>query len=532
MQYGVANHCVATVVLLKSLAAQLCANLPGFAQQLSQQSAQALEALRDAKPKVSAIFDKLLGEPLKAMAAPAKPFVVILDALDELPHDALQPMLTLIAEQFSQLPAFVRLFVTSREEERIKQALKRFKPHELRVDEARNKQDLRAYLASVARRFVKTEMSIGDIEAAVKAKWKDIDIAGKLGVLEEPLRMSKLTYDQVVEEIASEPGFKELCAIEEVRPSPVPQQNLGNERQGEPFDLLYEDAAEVRSCLPFFLCFVVASGVVWFNTAIFVYSYVQARQFLRDFISSEWQEDSIIQDKNGNVIARLSVPVEGKAKPWVDEAIEPGLKGKARALEKANNDYGGDVRQLRDLARQTLKNKRCLSMVQAIEAMREAGITFIGLKNKYRNPTPMGYRDINLNVGIPLKDGRVHIGEVQVNLQSMLQAKDKAHEYYEKVRSALPIICKDCGVKADDLEAFIMKLLQSSVPFLSSFPLASFITSLLLLLTPHSYRSFVSPSFSSIFTYLKFSTFSILISLFLCVFSLLLTITKRFAKCC
>ena len=229
MQYGVANHCVATVVLLKSLAAQLCANLPGFAQQLSQQSAEALEALRDAKPKVSAIFDKLLGEPLKAMAAPAKPFVVILDALDELPHDALQPMLTLIAEQFSQLPAFVRLFVTSREEERIKQALKRFKPHELRVDEARNKQDLRAYLASVARRFVKTEMSIGDIEAAVKAKWQ-IDIAGKLGALEEPLRMSKLTYDQVVEEIASEPGFKELCAIEEVRPSPAPSASKASPR--------------------------------------------------------------------------------------------------------------------------------------------------------------------------------------------------------------------------------------------------------------------------------------------------------------
>jgi len=199
-----------------------------------------------------------------------------------------------------------------------------------------------------------------------------------------------------------------------------------------------------------------------------MFSYVQARQFLRDFISSEWREDSIIQDMNGSIIARLSVPVEGKAKSWVDEAIEPGLKGKARALEKANNDYGGEVRQLRDLARMTLKNKRCLSMVQAIAAMREAGITFLGLKNKYRNPTPMGYRDINLNVGIPLKDGRVHIGEVQVNLQSMLQAKDKAHEYYEKVRSALPIICKDCGVKADDLEAFIMKLLQSSVLFLFS----------------------------------------------------------------
>ena len=81
--------------------------------------------------------------------------------------------------------------------------------------------------------------------------------------------MSKLTYDQVVEEIASEPGFKELCAIEEVRPSPVPQQDLGKGRQGEPFDLLYEDAAEVTQLHALFFLFlflVFARDVVWFSS--------------------------------------------------------------------------------------------------------------------------------------------------------------------------------------------------------------------------------------------------------------------------
>ena len=50
-----------------------------------------------------------------------------------------------------------------------------------------------------------------------------------------------------------------------------------------------------------------------------------------------------------------------------------------------------------------------------------------------------------------------------MNLERMMQAKDKAHEYYEKVREALPVICQSCGVKADELERFLVKLLQSSV---------------------------------------------------------------------
>ena len=106
-----------------------------------------------------AIFDMLLGEPLQAFSVTGQdPAVIIIDALDELPADAIVPVLKLISDHFSKLPPFVRLFITSREEERIKQALDRFKPHELRVDEARNRQDLLAYLAHVARDFVKTEM--------------------------------------------------------------------------------------------------------------------------------------------------------------------------------------------------------------------------------------------------------------------------------------------------------------------------------------------------------------------------------------
>ena len=93
------------------------------------------------------------------------------------------------------------------------------------------------------------------------------------------------------------------------------------------------------------------------------------------------------------------------------------------------------------------------------------GVEIVGVKNKFANPTPMGYRDLNLSVRVNLPDGRKHICEVQLNLVDMLKAKHDAHKDYEEVRSKLPAICMSAGggAKADDVEAFVMKLLQSSV---------------------------------------------------------------------
>ena len=47
-----------------------------------------------------------------------------------------------LAAQLSTLPKWLRLFVTSREEPQIKAALARFKPKELRADEAKNRADV------------------------------------------------------------------------------------------------------------------------------------------------------------------------------------------------------------------------------------------------------------------------------------------------------------------------------------------------------------------------------------------------------
>ena len=123
--------------LLRSLAAMLCARLPGYKEALGEVSAELLK-LTDPKELFAALFTA----PLQKVKDPKKPSLIILDALDELPKQGQKPLLSVIAAQLSTLPKWLRLFVTSREEPQIKVALARFKPKELRADEAKNRADV------------------------------------------------------------------------------------------------------------------------------------------------------------------------------------------------------------------------------------------------------------------------------------------------------------------------------------------------------------------------------------------------------
>ena len=82
------------------------------------------------------------------------------------------------------------------------------------------------------------------------------------------------------------------------------------------------------------------------------------------------------------------------------------------------------------------------------------GFEIVELKNKYQNPTPLGYRDINIRLSVTLpKSGRKHICEIQINHAKMIEAKAKAHVYYEEVRELLPEICRKAAEDAgSDIE--------------------------------------------------------------------------------
>ena len=73
-----------------------------------------------------------------------------------------------------------------------------------------------------------------------------------------------------------------------------------------------------------------------------------------------------------------------------------------------------------------------------------------------------GYCDINLGIRLLLPGGQEHICEVQLNLSSVLEAKHRAHKYYEVVRALLPKVCKDTGVDPGELEAFLVQRLSAS----------------------------------------------------------------------
>jgi ankyrin repeat protein/WD40 repeat protein len=145
-----------------------------------------------------------------------------------------------------------------------------------------------------------------------------------------------------------------------------------------------------------------------------------------------------------------------------DDVKDPGVKGRPRSLQKLANDYGGDARYLKDLSRATILCETPDELLDVLNRLTSVGLEIAQVKNKFASPTPMGYRDFNLNVRVPLDDGSTHIAEFQVNLNCVLAAKKIAHKQYEVIRAALPAMCMDTSVEAEALEAFISERLNSS----------------------------------------------------------------------
>ena len=145
-----------------------------------------------------------------------------------------------------------------------------------------------------------------------------------------------------------------------------------------------------------------------------------------------------------------------------DDVQSPGVKGRPRSLQKLANDYGGDARYLKDLSRATILCETPDELLDVLNRLTSVGLEIAQVKNKFASPTPMGYRDFNLNVCVPLDDGSTHIAEFQVNLNCVLAAKKIAHKQYEVIRAALPAMCMGTSVEAEALEAFISERLNSS----------------------------------------------------------------------
>jgi hypothetical protein len=120
-------------------------------------------------------------------------------------------------------------------------------------------------------------------------------------------------------------------------------------------------------------------------------------------------------------------------------------KGEKRAKEKVEADYGGDWSRLTDAVRATIAVDTFDEVGKVMDTLRASGMQLAKKpKDRFQKPTPVGYRDIMMNVKYP----NGHIGELQVHIKSMLKVKEIGHKMYEKVRD---IESKLAKTKMEDL---------------------------------------------------------------------------------
>jgi hypothetical protein len=152
-------------------------------------------------------------------------------------------------------------------------------------------------------------------------------------------------YGKAVAALKVVPGYGEVLAIPDNRPE-LKQAN-------DQFDVVYKQAEK-------------------------------ARRMLRNALADAW---SIDKEREQLGKTPFYYPVADQKRAWVDQAIDPGVKGDVRAKDKMKNDYDGHANMLKDLARITLVYESCERMATAVQELKKAGFSLVVTKNKYLSPT-------------------------------------------------------------------------------------------------------------------------------------------------
>lgn len=119
------------------------------------------------------------------------------------------------------------------------------------------------------------------------------------------------------------------------------------------------------------------------------------------------------------------------------EIAHPPIKGMKRLVEKMYSDeQGGDGQAQPDWAKDTVRATIIVGseaeVPRALAALKKA-MNVVRVKDRFERPLETGYSDVLINVELP--NGM--LGEVQINVPSMLVAKELGHLVYE-IRRALP----------------------------------------------------------------------------------------------
>lgn len=135
--------------------------------------------------------------------------------------------------------------------------------------------------------------------------------------------------------------------------------------------------------------------------------------------------------------AELGATLNDIAAALPSSQVEHGpIKGLDRALQKVVSNDTGNLQNLRDVVRASVAVDTPDELDSAVSTLHAAisarGGEIVASEDRFTNPTPNGYRDLNLNV----KFSNGVVGEVQVHMKSILQAKNgPGHELYVRYRA-------------------------------------------------------------------------------------------------
>jgi hypothetical protein len=140
--------------ILQSLASQMCDNVHGFRDKLTE--ALSREHSRDS---LSDAFRVLLNDPLHALDR-TEPMLIVVDALDESKTSTKSEFLDLIADEFSQLPKWIKIFISTRPELKVREKLEHLNWVEINPHHNQHNRDLgqfiQRHLANISERNMKS----------------------------------------------------------------------------------------------------------------------------------------------------------------------------------------------------------------------------------------------------------------------------------------------------------------------------------------------------------------------------------------
>ena len=134
------TNCAKPSSILQSLASQMCDNVFGFRDKLTEilQREHSGDSLSD-------VNFLLLNEPLHSLDI-CEPMLIVLDALDETSTGDKSEFLELISDEFLELPNWIKILITSRPELPVRKKLGHFKPLEIRADSNDQKKDVEYFI--------------------------------------------------------------------------------------------------------------------------------------------------------------------------------------------------------------------------------------------------------------------------------------------------------------------------------------------------------------------------------------------------